>query len=278
MRPLMNHPVRWSGALVLMASQWCACGQTTRAQSPAAAAGNATQYAPRIAPESQVQGKPAAAEQKTADDHKLPAERGDVIDRLVAIVNGDIVLESDIEEEERFSALYPYRTPGGDTPREQALTRLIDRALILQQTRAPQPEVSDAAIDKDETDLRNDLPACGPAHCNTDAGWRQYLTASGFTEDELRSRLRLREEVLHFIEQRFRSGVRISDEQINNYYTKTMLPQYAKAHTEPPPLSVLSTRIEEVLLQQQVSVLLDQWLKSLRESGNVRILKPGETP
>ncbi len=234
------------------------------------------QAAGPIAPKSEQQGKPATPEQSKADAHKLPAERGDVVDRLVAIVNGEIVLESDVEEEQRFSALYPYRTPGGTTPREQALTRLIDRALILQQVRGPQQEISTAVIDKDEADLRNDLPSCVAAHCKTDAGWKQFLTASGFTEDELRDRLRLREQVLRFIEQRFRSGIRISDKQVEDYYTNTMLPQYRKEHAQAPPLSVLSSRIEEVLLQQQVSELLDQWLKSLRDSGSVRILKPGE--
>ncbi len=229
-----------------------------------------------IAPKSAEQQKPATQEQAKADANKRPAERGDVVDRLVAIVNSDIVLESDIEEEERFSKLYPYRTTGGDTARDQALTRLIDRDLILQQIRQPQPEVGDAEVAKEESDLRKDLPACVRADCASDAGWKAFLESAGFTEDELRARLRLRSEVLRFIEQRFRSGIRISDKQIEDFYTGTMLPQYQKEHVTAPSLATLSPRIEEVLLQQKVSALLDQWLKSLRESGSVRILKQGE--
>ncbi len=229
-----------------------------------------------IAPKSQEQGKPATREQAKADTHKLPAERGDVVDHLVAIVNNDIILESDVDEEERFSRLYPYSVTSGDTEREQALTRLIDRDLILQQVRGVQPEIAQSTIDKDESDLRKDLPACAAADCTSDVGWRKFLTDSGFTEDELRARIKLRAEVLRFIEQRFRSGIRISDKQIADFYNNTMLPQYAKEHAPPPPLAALSPRIEELLLQQQVSTLLDQWLKTLRESGSVRILKNGE--
>lgn len=229
-----------------------------------------------IAPKSQVQGKPATKEQATADAHKLPAERGEMVDRVVAIVNGDIVLESDIEEEERFSKLYPYRLTSGDTPRAQALTRLIDRDLILQQMRSQKPNVTDAQIDQEEAGLRKDLPACINADCTSAEGWKKFLTGAGFTEDELRDRLRLRVEILKFIEQRFRSGVRISDQQIQDFYTQTMLPQYAKEHAKAPPVSVLSSRIEAVLLEQKVSALLDEWLKSLRASGSVRILKQGE--
>jgi len=38
----------------------------------------------------------------------------------------------------------------------------------------------------------------------------------------------------------------------------------------------VSDRIQEVLLAKKVSSLLDEWLKSLRDQGSVRILKPGE--
>lgn len=215
-------------------------------------------------------------EQEKADAHKTPAERGEVVDRLVAIVNGDIILESDLDEEERFSQLYPYRITSGDTERAQAMTRLIDRDLILQQVRGVPVEVPPAAIDKDESDLRKDLPACAAADCTSDAGWKKFLADAGFTEAELRARIQLRAQVLRFIEQRFRSGIRITDKQIADFYTQTMLPQYAKEHAPAPPLAVLSPRIEELLLQQQVSVLLDQWLKTLRANGGVRILKAGE--
>ena len=35
-------------------------------------------------------------------------------------------------------------------------------------------------------------------------------------------------------------------------------------------------RVQEILLQQQVDKLLDDWLAALRAQGSVRILKPGE--
>ena len=214
--------------------------------------------------------------QRKANANKSAAERGATVDKLVAIVNGDIILESDVDEEMRFTKLYPYRTTSGDTPRAQALTRLIDRDLILQQIRQPAPVIDKAQVDSEEADLRKDLPACQHADCKSEAGWANFLADAGFTEAELRSRLEMRAEVLRFIEQRFRSGIRISEKQVEDFYTETMLPQYRKEHATPPTLEVLSPRIEELLLQQQVSKLLDQWLKSLRDSGNVRILKDGE--
>ena len=42
----------------------------------------------------------------------------------------------------------------------------------------------------------------------------------------------------------------------------------------PPALDSVSSRIEEILLQQHVNALLQDWLKSLRDQGNVIILDP----
>ncbi|MGI4755546.1 MAG: hypothetical protein ACRYGF_01715 [Janthinobacterium lividum] len=230
-----------------------------------------------IAPKSKEEGKPATREQAKADEHKLPAERGEVVDRIVATVNGDLVLESDVEEEERFTKLYPYGTGQGEPLRQQAIKRLIDRTLIQQQLAGfPQTPVTKEQVSQDEADLRKDLPACAHADCTTDAGWKKFLADAGFTEDELRDRIRLRSQVLHFIEQRFRSAVRITDKQIEEFYNKNMLPEYAKQNATAPPLDSVRDRVSELLLQQQVSALLDDWLKSLRESGRVRIMKSGE--
>jgi len=219
-----------------------------------------------------------AQTQNSADAHKLPTEKGEVLDRVVAIVNGDLVLESDIDEEIRFERIQPYRVPpSGETERDRALNRLIDRRLILQQQRglAVTP-ISDAALDAGIKDLRNDMAVCAGGACKTDEQWKHMLAGRGFTPEELRERWRIRMQVLAFIEQRFRSGIRISDAEISKFYTEYMLPEYKRRDATAPPLESVSDRIEEILLQQKVSELLNEWLKSLREQGSVRILKQGE--
>jgi peptidyl-prolyl cis-trans isomerase SurA len=201
---------------------------------------------------------------------------GVVLDRVVAVVNGDVILESDVDEERRFEEIQPYRSTTSFT-RDKTIERLIDRALILQQS-ALEPE--DAVPDKDLDDqlrtLRKDIPACKQFHCETDAGWKKYVEDHGFTVEEFRERWRKRMELLKFIEVRFRNGITISDGEIKSYYENTMLPEYAKRNVTPPKLETISNRIEEVLLQQQVGALLEDWLKSLRAQGSVRMMTPGE--
>ena len=71
-------------------------------------------------------------------------------------------------------------------------------------------------------------------------------------------------------------GIRILPADIDAYYQNTMIPAYQKEKMTPPPEVTLADRIQEILLQQQVDKLLDDWLASLRAQGSVRILKPGE--
>jgi peptidyl-prolyl cis-trans isomerase SurA len=204
-------------------------------------------------------------------------EQGTVLDRIVAIVNGDVILESDVDEERRFESIQPYRGSATEFSRDRAVQRLIDRTLILQQAALePEDAIAEQDLDAQLTKLRRDIPSCAEYHCDTDAGWQKFLADRGFTVEEFRDRWRKRMELLRFIEVRFRNGIRVSNDEIKDYYEKTMLPEYAKQKVTPPKLETVSKRIEEVLLQQQVGNLLRDWLKSLRAQGSVRIVSAGE--
>ena len=209
----------------------------------------------------------------------MPAVQGEEIDRVVAIVNGELILDSDVDQERRFSALLPYGEAAGAYSRDAAIERLINRDLILQQSQLqPGDEITMEAATKDLEGLRKSIPACKEYRCETKAGWDRFLATQGFTEKSLTNLWRLRMEVLAFIELRFRMGVKISPEEIQTYYEKTLLPQYAAKQATPPPVKAISRRIQEVLLQREVSSLLGDWLDSLRAQGNVVVLHPGEVP
>ena len=198
------------------------------------------------------------------------------LDRVAAMVNGDLILESDLDAEQRFAAFQPFSEVQQAT-REELLDRLIDRTLILQQM-ALQPEaaIGDAAVDEQLTLLRKSIPKCAAYPCTTEAGWEKFVADQGFTREEVQDRWRQRMEVLRFIEERFRMGIRISQAEIDEYYKTTMLPAYEKENAAAPPEATIADRIQEILLQQQVDKLLDDWLATLRAQGSVRILKPGE--
>ena len=208
---------------------------------------------------------------------KMPAVQGTELDRVDAVVNDQLILDSDVDQEKRFEALQPYRDPNEKFSRPRAIERLIDRDLILQQAQLqPQDQITDAQVTQELDALRKTIPDCKQYHCETQPGWDSFLAANGFTEASLTGLWRQRMEVLRFIEQRFRAGIRITPEEIKAYYEQTMLPEYAKKNAPAPKLETVSDRIQEVLLERRVSGLLDDWLKSLRAQGSVVVLHQGQ--
>jgi hypothetical protein len=208
----------------------------------------------------------------------MPSATGQELDRVVAIVNGDLILDSDVDQERRFAALLPYGEAGGEYSRDKAIERLINRQLILQQLQLqPVEEISDEAVRKDLADVGKDIPACHLYNCTTPEGLDKFLATQGFTEKTVEGLWRQRMEVLAFIEQRFRMGIRITPSEIQQYYDGPLRAQFAAQHATPPPLTAISDRIQQVLLQQRVTGLLSDWLQSLRAQGSVVVLHPGES-
>jgi peptidyl-prolyl cis-trans isomerase SurA len=199
-----------------------------------------------------------------------------VLDHVIAVINGDVLLQSDVDEERRFAVLEPFSVPVGSDTLSRAARRLANRTLILQQMKEQQLgiTVSDEDLQKVLSDLRDHLPKCRKYKCTTEDGWKAYLAANDLTETEVNARWRQRLMILKFIDLRFRSGIRIPKEEIEAYYTKSILPAYAQQNEKPPPVAQLSDRIQELLLQQHVNGLLQDWLKSLRDEGSVQILDP----
>jgi len=198
-----------------------------------------------------------------------------VLDRVVAVVNRHAILSSDLDDEIRLSILDP-NGAGRTLTRERALQQLISRALIEQQMNKEDAQTAmpaQADVEARLAEIRKQLPACVREKCDTDEGWKAFLAGHGLTPERVEAYLRYRLEILRFIEQRFRQGIRISPQEIAAYYNEILLPQYAPGEAA-PPLQQVSPRIEEILLQQQVNALFDDWLDNLRKEGDVEVLDP----
>lgn len=200
-----------------------------------------------------------------------------LLDRVIAVINGDVLLESDLEEEMHYATLQPYTVPPGQNNRTRALQRLINRTLILQQIREMNMQnlqPAESAIMQRIAEMRKQIPACIHYQCQTETGWQAFLRDNHFTSEQVADYWKQRLEILSFIEQRFRSGIQIPQEDIQKYYQENLVPQFTKVNARPPALNSISSRIEEILLQQKVNELLQDWLRSLRQRGGVEILDP----
>ncbi|HEY1499837.1 MAG TPA: peptidylprolyl isomerase [Acidobacteriaceae bacterium] len=208
------------------------------------------------------------------------ADQSVELDHVVANIGSNVLLQSDVEQEMHLSALEPLQVlPGQNTP-DFALRRLIDRTLILDQMEQQQQTTTTpkAEVDRSLAELKRQIPACAQIHCDTAEGWNRFLQSNDLTEEVVEKRWSQRMAILSFIDLRFRSGVRITQEQVATYYQKTLVPALAKDNQKAPALADVSSRIQEILLQQQVSGLFQDWLSSLHDQGNVQIVDRAYSP
>jgi hypothetical protein len=208
--------------------------------------------------------------------HQAAKASGDVLDRVVAVVNNQAILASDVEDEMRLSVLDPSAGANNRTTPARALDELISRALIEQQMHAEEERAvgpAQAEVDARIKEMRTNLPACSKHNCETDQEWDAFLAAHELTRERVERYVRERFTILRFIEGRFRQGIRVTPQEIEAYYRDTLLPQYA-AGAQVPALETVAPRIEEILLQRQVNALFDDWLGNLRRQGEVDVLDP----
>jgi hypothetical protein len=193
----------------------------------------------------------------------------EVVDRIVARVNGQIILQSDWQDAVEYEALVSVTDASAFSieGKKAALDRLIDQDLLRQQVHA-----SDAAQAPDDqvaqkiAEIRKLYSEAG-----TDAGWKKILDDHGFTDAELRQRVAQEIQLLGLVDARLRPSVTIDSASIETYYSKELLPQL---HSQQPasdvPLAEVTPRIRELLTEKKVSELLTSWLQNLRADSDIR--------
>jgi hypothetical protein len=197
----------------------------------------------------------------------LPMRAGEVIDRIIAVVNNTPVLLSDWDEIWRCEALLAGRSPESYSALEQQdmFNRLVDQELLREQMRGlalhevPQPDVG-SRLHEVRTQLAGD----------SDAKWQATLQSAGVREGELRYHLRRQMELERFVDSRFRAGIRIEDRAVAQYYYNNFLPELHKAGGKDVPLDEVADKIREILVQQQIEEQLTAWIQTLREQADIR--------
>ncbi len=188
-----------------------------------------------------------------------------LIDRIVAVVNDEPVLLSDVEQ---AIAIDLNRPDGIDNPldetrrRRQTLDRLIDQRLRLREverfTTSPVPA---AEIDAQVATL-----ARRHAHA---ADWHAYLESVGLDEDALRHLIRRQLRVLHYIEERLAPRVLIGPDEIQAYYRSTLRDALVAQGEPVPPLEEVRDAIREVLHERQLNVEIARWTDTLRTNATI---------
>ena len=195
-----------------------------------------------------------------------------VVDRMIAVVNKRVILESDLDQATRVEFLLQAKPIGRLTfaDRTAVMERLIDRSLLDQQIvnpamLDPAPEELRAKIDE----VRQGIP-----DASTTEGWKTTLASYGLTQQNVEEELTSQVRILRFIDLRFRGLVRVDQEAIAAYYQDRFLPEVRKRNVSEPKLSEVSDKIEQIIAEQRIDELLNNWLKTLRAQAQIERMLP----
>ncbi|HUJ95104.1 MAG TPA: SurA N-terminal domain-containing protein [Terriglobales bacterium] len=202
----------------------------------------------------------------------LPAFAGDLIDRIVATVNRDAILQSDWDDEVRYEAFVGGRSLEHVTneDRKSALDRLIDQALLREQTRFANASPAPAKeIEKRISEIRRQYSGA-----DTPEGWTGVLRSYGLTAQDLRERVAAQMELMQMVEARLRPSVSIDAKSIESYYNQELLPQLRQAGAQDVPLAEVTPQIKELLTQKKMNQMLTAWLQNLRAGSEIHTAAP----
>jgi len=197
-----------------------------------------------------------------------PRSDAEVIDRIVAIVNGHVILQSDWEDSlcyEAFSSGRPLdQLTAAD--RKTALDHLIDQELLREQLRAPDSShASPEQVAQRVAEIRKQYP-----NAETASGWQALLERYGLNQEDLKNRVAAQLDLMSLVDSRLRPAVNIDNKSIASYYQQELLPQLHESGAQSVPLAEVSGKIKELLTQKKITQLLTAWLQSLRAGSQIR--------
>ena len=197
------------------------------------------------------------------------AAAGEVIDRIVATVNGRIILQSDWNDALRYEALLSARTVSdfNSEERRAVLDQLIDQELLGEQMNSAlfKHATQEEALAQ-VTQARRLYPEAA-----TEDGWKAVLARFGLTEKALISHLEQQIDLMRLVDAHLRPAVQIDSKSIEAYYRDQFIPQLKQSGAGDVPLEEVSAKIRELLTEEKVSELMVSWLHSLRSESKVSV-------
>ena len=193
--------------------------------------------------------------------------RAQLIDRVMAVVAGELITLSDVTAALRFG-LVP-EPPAGQDRLQSALSILIERQLQLTEVnRYLPPEPAAALVDERLAAVRGRFPA--------QADLDTALAETGLTLAQLRDRVRDDLRIQSYLDQRFGGGLQPTEEDLVRYYRN-----HEAAFTRAGVLRPFGEVREEVrsqLLAERRVTLVRDWLDGLRRRADVTVLYQPAVP
>jgi hypothetical protein len=194
----------------------------------------------------------------------LQAHGAVVIDRIAVVVGKHAIKTSDIDRDLRvteFLNQMPLDLSGA--AKRKSADRLVDQAII-------RDAISTGGYNRaGDADVENMLAGIRRGrYAGSDGRLRQALVRYGLSEDELREELLWQLTVLQFIDERFRPGVMVTDEEVRAYYDQH-LAQLRRENPANSTFPALEQKVRGIVEGEEVNKQFEAWLDQARKDQKV---------
>lgn len=181
------------------------------------------------------------------------ARAQEVVDRIVARVDTDIILLSDVRELARYQLF----VDGKSETDEQILDRLIDQWIVRNEAKAalfPQPS---------DEDVRRSLERLKRSFSSPEE-YEDRKKQTGLTDEDVERMLRAQLYLSNYLDSRFRASIQVDEKDIEEFYKTRIIPRSESRGQTPPTLDAARGFIREALVQRAINEQSERWLKESR--------------
>lgn len=188
--------------------------------------------------------------------------QGPALDRVLAVVDDDPILASDVAVTIGLSLVVAEAGEGEVSLHRRALDALIEQRLRFHQVdRYGFSELPVEEISKRHAELITQFASPELYH--------QRLRELGITDEVVRQLVAQRLMVLTYVEERLGARVFVGLDEIKNYYDTTLTAEMQRAGTPLPPIEEVRERIRSVLKEQRLNQELRTWTEELRRDADI---------
>jgi hypothetical protein len=192
------------------------------------------------------------------------ASAGIIVDRMAVVVGKHVIKTSDIERDLRLTEFLnqePLKI--NSDQKHRSAERLIDQEIIRQELlTAGFRRPSDAEATALQAQIRQERLG------GSEQRLREALARYDLTEDQLHEQLVWQLTVLSFIEQRFRAGTLVTDEDLRSYYDQH-LTELRRQYPQDSSFKALEPNIRASLEGERVNQNFTQWLEQARKRYHI---------
>ena len=190
---------------------------------------------------------------------------GEIIDRIAVSVGNRVVTASDLDREIRVVAFQDGKQPVfSPAAKRAAAERLVEQQLIRRELETSRYQMPSA------TEVEPTVEKFKRDHFKDAAEYDRALAAAGISAQDVKDEVLWQCGLLWFIDARFRLGVQVSDQEIQEYFEKVVKPAAEAAHPgSPVALDDYRQDIEKTLAGPRVDRQLDDWLTEVRKRTGI---------